>query len=154
RLTSPWLPVSFMGMIAVAVLPIAFVSAQTPAVVAQVQAPASVQPQLAVAVESAKSVPDATPVMAPAVEAASIEAVVAGELSDQDHAELANKIAAIRRQIETTRDSVAAASQQGAEQSQIDELRKKIAALEAELARVMVEQRGGVEAKKLTAEQE
>lgn len=185
--TSPWLPVSFVGLIAVAVLPIAFVSAQsqeprsiarveamTPAVLAETPEPiAPVQPALSEESEQGGrgGVAGGVPGGVVADVAAEISGGVVGgvpggvpggvsggvlaEMSDQDRAGAAEKITAIRRQLEETRDQVATASQQGADQPQIEELRKRIAALEAQLARMLVEQRDNTEAsKRLTASQE
>ena len=154
--TSPWLPVSFVGLIAVAVLPIAFVSAQAPETrprvepVAPVVVTAQRKPIVPVEIVPAESAQAAREIVSVAVP----EEVVAA-VSDQDRSEMAGKIAEIRRQLEDTRDRVAIAAQQGAEQSQIDDLRKRLAALEQQLAKMLVEQRGRTEeSKQLTAAQE
>ena len=189
--TSPWLPVSFVGIIAVAVLPIAFVSAQSqesristrvePAVIATVaETPKPVTPIGPVVAEEspqgvrggvAGGVPGGVIAEVPeGVSGGVVAGVVGGvpggvpggvvggvlgEVPDQDRAKMAEMITDVRRELEATRDRVATASQQGADQSQIDELRKRIAALEAQLAKMLVEQRNMSESsKRLTSDQE
>jgi hypothetical protein len=158
--TSPWLPVSFVGLIAVAVLPIAFVSAQS-------QEPRTAAPvgvAEAVVAERPKPIETLRPVLAEVREQRALKAVSSGvrdevavlaEVSEQNRSEVAGTIAEIRRQLEDTRDRVAIASQQGADQSQIEDLRKRLAALEQQLAKMLVEQRDRTDtAKQLTAQQE
>jgi len=183
--TSPWLPVSFVGLMAAAVLPIAFVSAQT----RDVQSQAPRQPVQTPAI-AATTQPDQSPLRPVVAEDALAQGVsggIAGGIRDgisggveggvaagiaggieggvngrvialaaaQNRADIAAKIAALRRDLEATRDRVAVAAQQGADQSQVEDLRKRIAALEAQLAKMLVEQRDMSEsARRLSTDQE
>jgi hypothetical protein len=136
-------------LIAAAIVPMAFVSAQAP-----VETPAPrVEPVIAQApVESeSRAVPLRVLAGVPGGVVAGVAEGVAAP--DQERSEMSGKIAEVRRQLEVTRDQVATAAQQGAEQSQIEELRKRLAALEAQLARMLVEQRG-TESRRMTADEE